>query len=284
MLFILAPYSWAQLHPQTHQHLLEVLQYETSLENNYVIFLGIPKGLDEAMPIHFYQELDDAVARLSTYYFSEKDSLVTKAIHQWGNFNDMFQPNNPFKKEEITKLKTNYANLRVELAHYFGTDTYEFKDTDPDTMLYEEVTKWKNPLLYDPMLEYKELIKEEEAYGMITLAYVHQGWEQMVIKQLDFLQYYFIAKLKENDYKTAISLLSSDLQKEVKEEHLIELKTILSNYQLNLINSKEGFSNLEREYLFLYSLQDDEGEIHYTMTIAFNNNQDIIFLQYNPIK
>lgn len=281
LLLFSASFSWAQPHPQTHQHLKEILDYENNLEDSYPIFLAIPKGLDEEQPLHFYQQSEDAIARLSTYYFTEEDSLVTKALHQWSHFNDMFQPNKPFHKELIGDLKSKYIDLRLELAQYFGTDTYEYEDENPTSLIYGEVTKWKTPLLYDPMLEYKELIREENAYGVITLAYVHQGWEQMVLKQLEFLQYYFISKVKENDYTTAMSFLSSDLQKEVNQEHIKELHKVLSEYELVLVNTKEGFFNLEREYLFMYNLQDKEGETHYTMTIAFNNNQDIIFLQYN---
>src|SRR5690625_7836666 len=82
----------------------------------------------------------------------------------------------------------------------------------------------------------------------------------MVKKQLDFLQYYFINRIKEKDYKKAISLLGADLQIEVQEEHMEELHHIFTNHQLQLINSKEGFSSLEREHVYLYSLQDNEGE------------------------
>lgn len=283
LLLVFTNYSWAQLHPQTHQHLKDVLDYESNLENSFPVFLAIPKGLDEAEPLHFYQPSNNAVARLSTYYFSESDSLVTKTIHQWSHFNDLFHPNKPFRKEDIEDLKTKYAGLRIEMANYYGTNTHEYEDSEPNSLLYGEVTKWKNPLLYDPMLEYKELVREEDAYGLITITYVHQGWEQMVKKQLDFLQYYFINRIKEKDYKKAISLLGADLQIEVQEEHMEELHHIFTNHQLQLINSKDGFSSLEREHVYLYSLQDNEGEMQYTMTIAFNNNQDIIFLQYNSV-
>ena len=283
LLLVFTNYAWAQLHPQTHQHLNEVLDYESNLANSYPVFLAVPKGLDEAEPLHFYQSSNNAVARLSTYYFSESDSLVTKSIHQWSHFNDMFHPNKPFPKEDIKDLKNKYVDLRLEVAKYYGTNTYEYEDKDPNSLIYEEVTKWKNPLLYNPMLEYKELEREKDAYGLITITYVHQGWEQMVQKQLDFLQYYFIARIKEKDYKTAISLLGLDLQIEVQEEHMEELHHLFTDHHLQLINTNEGFSNLEREYVFLYSLLDDEGEVQYTMTIAFNNNQDIIFLQYNSI-
>jgi len=283
LLLVFANYSWAQLHPQTHQHINEILDYESNQEDSFPVFLAIPEGLDEAAPLHFYQPSNNAVARLSTYYFSESDSLVTKTIHQWSHFNDMFHPNKPFRKEDIKDLKTKYADLRLELANYYGTDTYEYEEKSPNSLIYGEVTKWKNPLLYDPMLEYKELVSEEDAFGLITIAYVHQGWEQMVNKQLDFLQYYFITRIKEKDYQTAISLLGTDLQSEVQEKHMEELHHLITNHHLQLINSKEGFANLEREHAFLYRLSDEEGVLQYTMTIAFNNNQDIIFLQYNSV-
>lgn len=283
-LLAFANYSWAQLHPQGHQHLKEVLDYENSLENSYPVFLAIPKGLDEEEPLHFYQHSEGNIARLSTYYFRDNDSLVTKALHQWSNFDAMFQPNKPWRKEDLGRLKEKYSSLQLELSQNFGAEPHVFKDNSQNSNIHSEVTKWQVPLLYDPMLEYKDLEREKDAYGVITLTYVNQIWEETVMTQLDFLQHYFISKIKEEDYTTAIGLLNSDLQKEVKEEHIEELESVLSKYNVVLINSKDGFSNLEREHIFSYRLVDEEATPHYTMTIAFNNKQDIIFLQYRPIQ
>ena len=283
-LFVFASPSWAQLHPQGHQHLQEVLNYENSLEDSYPVFLAIPKGLDEEEPIHFYQYSEGNIARLSTYYFRAEDSLVTKTLHQWSNFDDMFQPNKPWRKEDLGKLKEKYSALQQELSQFYGGEPYVFEDKSLNSNIHNEVTKWQIPLLYDPMLEYKDLERENDAYGVITLAYINQVWEETVIKQLDFLQHYFISKIKEKDYTAAIGFLSPDLQKDVKEEHMEELESVLSKYNLILFNSKDGFSNLEREHIFSYTLVDEEATPHYTMSIAFNNNQDIIFLQYRPIQ
>lgn len=276
-------YSWAQIHPKTHQHLKEVLAYEDNLTDSYPIFLAVPEGLDEAQPLHFYQKSKNKVARLSTYYFSKSDSLVTKTLHQWSAFDALFQPNIPWSKETVGELQSKYTHLQKELVMHYGTDLLLFEDDNPNSKIHSEAIRWETPILYDPMLEYRELDRKEDLYGVITLAYVHQGWEETVIKQLGFLQYYFISKVKEKDYKTAISLLSPDLQNEVKEIHMEELRSVLDKYEMVLFNSKEGFSDLEREYVFMFQLVDQDGTPHYTMNIAFNNNQDIIFLQYNPI-
>lgn len=282
-LLVFTNYSWAQIHPQGHQHLQEVLNYENSLEDSYPVFLAIPKGLDEKEPLHFYQHSEGNIARLSTYYFRAEDSLVTKTLHQWSNFDDMFQPNKPWHKEDLGKLREKYSDLQLELSQYFGAEAHVFKDNSLSSNIHSEVTKWQAPLLYDPMLEYRDLERENDAYGVITLAYINQIWEETVIKQLDFLQHYFISKVKDKDYTAAIGFLSPALQKDVKEEHMEELESILSKYRLILFNSKEGFSNLEREHIFSYTLVDEEATPQYSMSIAFNNNQDIIFLQYRPI-
>jgi len=283
-LLVFTNYSWAQLHPQGHQHLQEVLDYENSLDDSYPVFLAIPKGLDEEEPLHFYQHSEERIARLSTYYFRTEDSLVTKSLHQWSNFDDMFQPNKPWRKEDLGKLRDKYADLQLELSHYFGAEPHVFKDNSVNANIHSEATKWQAPLLYDPMLEYRDMEREKDAYGMITLAYVNQIWEETVMNQLDFLQHYFISKIKDKDYTTAISFLSPDLQREVKEVHMEELESVLSKYTLVLFNSKDGFSSLEREHIFSYKLVDEQATPHYTMSIAFNNNQDIIFLQYRPIQ
>lgn len=277
-------YSWAQLHPQGHQHLSQVLDYENSLENSYPVFLAIPKGLDEEGPLHFYQYSEESIARLSTYYFRAEDSLVTKTLHQWSNFDDMFQPSKPWRKENLDKLKNKYSDLQVELSHYFGAEPLVFKDNNQDSDINNEVTKWQIPLLYDPILEYKDMERGDDTYGVITLAYVNQIWEETIITQLEFLQHYFISKIKDQDYISAMSFLSPDLQKEVKEEHIKELGGVLSKYNLVLFNFRDGFSNLEREHIFTYTLVDDEDIPHYSISFAFNNNQDIIFFQYRPLQ
>lgn len=282
-LVLSASYSWAQTHPQTHQHLNEVLHYENNLADSYPVFLAIPEGLDEAQPLHFYQKSDNEVARLSTYYFSERDSLVTKTLHQWSDFDGQFKPNKLWNKENINELRDKYTRLQGELALNYGKEVLVFEEDSPNSNIRSEAIKWKVPLLYDPLLEYRELDTQEDMYGVITLAYIHQGWEEIIIKQLGFLQYYFISKVKDSDFKTAISLLSPDLQREVKEVHMEELRSVLDKFELELFDSKEGFADLEREYVFMFRLIDDDGTVHYTMNIAFNNNQDIIFLQYNPL-
>lgn len=275
--------TFAQIHPHTHQPLQEVLEYEHSLPDSYPVFLAVPEGLDEAQPLHFYQSAKGEVARLSTYYFSRADSLVTKTLHQWGNFDALFQPNTPWSKDSIEKLRDTYKNIQEDLAYHYGTEVQVFKEESPNTTMQTEAIRWKTPLLYDPILEYRELERGEAIFGVITLAYMHQIWEETVIKQLDFLQYYFISKVQQKDYKTAFSLLSSELREEVKQVHLQELESVLSQYKVELFNSKEGFSDVEREYVFMFRLVDEAGDPHYTMHIAFNNNQDIIFLQYQPI-
>lgn len=283
-LLVFANNSWAQLHPQGHQHLEEVLNYESNLEDSYPVFLAIPKGLDEEEPLHFYQYSEGNIARLSTYYYRAEDSLITKTLHQWSNFDDMFRPNKPWRKEDLTKLREKYSDLQLELSHFFDAEPHVFKDNSVNSNIHSEATKWQVPLLYDPILEYRDMEREKDAYGVITLAYVNQIWEETVITQLDFLQHYFLSKIKDKEYTSAISFLSPDLQKDVKEEHMEELESVLSKYNPVLFNSKDGFSNLEREHIFSYTLVDEEATPHYSMSIAFNNNQDIIFLQYRPIQ
>lgn len=283
LLGLFASHSWAQIHPKTHQHLNEVLEYENNLADSYPVFLAIPEGLDEAQPLHFYQDSENEVARLSTYYFSKRDSLVTKTLHQWSSFDAQFKPNKLWTAETILNLRNKYTYLQEELALIYGKDVLLFEKDNQNSTIRSEAIKWKIPLLYDPLLEYRELENIEDFYGVITLAYVHQGWEETIIKQLDFLQYYFISKIKDGDYKAAISMLSPDLQDEVQEMHIEEFRSVLEKYELELFDSKEGFADLEREYVFMYRLIDAEGEPKYTMNIAFNNNQDILFLQYNPL-
>lgn len=284
LLLLNISFSWAQVHPQGHQHLQEVLDYEHNLKDSYPIYLGIPEGLDEDQPLHFYQNSREGVARLSTYYFRRNDSLVTKSIHQWSNFDDLFKPNRPWLHEELGKLKNKYKNLQGELSIYFGSEMKLHEEKDPASGIYSEMINWNIPLLYNPVIEYRELNRKNDAYGVITLAYIHQGWEDTFLKQLDFMQYYFFAKIKENDFEATRKLLSKPLQQEIKKEHIEELQNVIDQYELELYNTKEGISDLEREYIYMYKLTDESGNIQYTLNIAFNNNQDIIFLQYNPIQ
>lgn len=284
LFLIVTSVSWAQRHPQHHQHLLEVLQYENHQANSYPIYLDVQEGLDEAQPLHFYQYSDTDVPRLSTYYFRKSDSLITKTIHQWARFDDLFKPNKTWSHEEIVSLKNKFSNLQREMSIYYGEDRISYKNPDLSANIENEIVQWKTPLLYNPVLEYREMERENDKLGLITLMYVHQGWEDEFLKQLDFIQYYFFQKIRDKDYDEAHYLLNKELRDKVTKDHLDELFNVISHYNLELVDSKEGFSDLKREYYYIYRLTDEDSVTRYNINLAFNNHQDVIFLQYNPIE
>lgn len=286
LLFFLLPisYTWAQLHPQGHQYLKEVLNYEYNTIDSYLIYLAIPEGLDESGPLHFYQNPKNGVARLSTYYFRKSDSLVTKSIHQWSKYDDLFKPNRSWSYENIGKLKNKYKELKNEMTIYFGEDILAYKNTDSSATMHSEAIKWQTPLLYDPILEYRDLDRGKDMFGVVTLIYVHQGWEEQILEELHFIQYYFFSKIKEKDYEEATRLLDKALREKANQGHLEGIHKIIDTYTLEFFDFKENFSNLEREYIYMYRLIDENKKVHYMLNLVFNNNLDIIFLQYNPIE
>lgn len=277
-------YSWAQVHPQTHQYLAEVVAYENGFKDSYSIYLGVPEGFEEAAPLHFYQPSDNGVSRLSTYYFTKRDSLITSTLHQWGNFDELFKPNLPYNKKTIKALRNSYVSLQQDLVNVYGNQLQVYEDKIPNSKLHNEIIKWQVPILYDPMLNYRELEEQKELYAVVSLSYANLGWEESFVNQAGFLQYYFFSNIRSVDYKLAASLLSPNLQIGINESHFKELTHILENFELELYNSREGFSGLEREYLFMYRLVDTSGAAKYSLNIAYDNNLDISFLQYSPIK
>src|SRR5699024_4108500 len=194
------------------------------------------------------------------------------------------KPNRPWLHVELGKLKNKYKNLQGELSIYFGNEMKLHEEKDTASGIYSEMINWSILLLYNPVIEYRELNRKHEANGVITIAYINQCCEVTYLKQFDFMQYYFFTKIKENDFEATRKLLSKPLQQEIKKEHIEELQNVIDQYELELYNTKEGISDLEREYIYMYKLTDESGNIQYTLNIAFNNNQDIIFLQYNPIQ
>lgn len=279
ILLLLPQLAFAQFTAHRPVHLKEVLENEKQLESCY-ISLVYPDGLEEAVPLHFYKHHED-IERLATYYYRKSDSIISKAVIQYAKFTENFNPDLSWSAEEFRLLTDLNTKLKKELATTYGNHFRTYNETSRDGVNKETYFS-TNPLLYNPRIEFKHIDLEERKLGVLTQIYENQAYLSDVHMQLEYLSHYFLDNLLRDKTHIYQELLGKELKAELGKhpQVLEELKNILATQHKRIVNINNGVSDLHQEYALLYHLYNEAQEHEYNLVIAFNNQQEVIYLQY----
>lgn len=284
LLFLFLPhFVFAQLPAHRPVHLKEVLAVE-KLSNSYPVFFNYAEGLEESQPLQFYEYQDD-VERFSTYYFSKRDSVLTKAVIQHAKFAEDFSSDITWSEKEFDELKKKYFGLQELFKNTYNIKFQYYNEVLPN-QIKKQTYLSPEASLYNPKLTFTQLDLGERKLGVLTEIYENQAYLAQVHKELEFLSYYFLENVKYDNKELVSQLVDEQMKQELVQhpEVLADLGNILKNRTYKWVDYNSGYSDIHQEYILIYQIFDEAGEHDHNMIIAYNNQQDIIYIQYSEVQ
>lgn len=284
LLFLFLPhFVFAQLPAHRPVHLKEVLAVE-KLSDSYPVFFNYAEGLEEDQPLQFY-EYDSKIERFATYFFSKRDSVLTKAVIQHAKFAEDFSTDITWSDEEYEDLKNKYFGLQELFKNTYNIKFQHYNEVLPN-QIKKQTFLSPNPILYNPRLTFTQLDLGERKLGVLTEIYENQAYLSQVHKELEFLSYYFLENIKYGNNDIVNQLVNAQMKVDLEQhpEVLVELGNILKNRTYKWVDYNSGYSDIHQEYILIYHIFDEAGEHDHNMIIAYNNQQDIIYIQYSEVQ